>query len=259
MIKEKKSFLIDMDGVLVHGSILIPGAENFIELLIQEKHKFLILTNNSLYTTRDLAHRLQITGLDIPQEKIFTSALATSAFLDKQRPNGTAYVIGELGLSEALHAIGYVQTAVNPDYVVLGETFSYNIEQITIAIRLINAGARFIATNPDPIGNSENGVVPACGAMASLIEKATGIAPFFVGKPNPLMMRSALNYLDVHSENTIMVGDRMDTDILSGISSGMDTVLVLSGTTTREGMDKYSYRPRYVFQSVADIIPRELD
>jgi len=148
---------------------------------------------------------------------------------------------------------------VNPDYVVLGETFAYSIEQITIAVRLINAGARFIATNPDPVGNSEQGLVPACGAMAALIERATGIAPYYVGKPNPLMMRSALNYLDVHSENTIMVGDRMDTDVLSGISSGMDTILVLSGTTDRAGMEKFSYRPKWVFDSVADINPKELD
>ncbi|MFZ3071463.1 MAG: HAD-IIA family hydrolase [Anaerolineaceae bacterium] len=259
MVKERKNFLIDMDGVLIQGSILIPGADNFINLLKQDKRKFLILTNNSLYTTRDLAHRLQLTGLEIPQEKIYTSALATASFLEKQRPNGTAYVIGELGLSEALHAIGYVQTMVNPDYVVLGETFSYNIEQITIAIRLINAGARFIATNPDPVGNSENGIVPACGAMAALIEKATGISPFYVGKPNPLMMRSALNYLDVHSENTIMIGDRMDTDVLSGISSGLDTVLVLSGVTNRAEIEKFSYHPDHIFNSVADIIPKELD
>ncbi|NMD27685.1 MAG: HAD family hydrolase [Chloroflexi bacterium] len=259
MSKEKKNYLIDMDGVLVHGKNMIPGADGFINRLIEEKRKFLILTNNPLYTTRDLAHRLQVTGLNIPEDRLYTSAIATAAFLNNQRPNGTAYVIGELGLSEAIHAIGYTQTSVNPDYVVLGETFAYSIEQITIAVRLINAGARFIATNPDPVGNSEHGLVPACGAMAALIERATGIAPFYVGKPNPLMMRSALNYLDVHSENSIMVGDRMDTDVLSGISSGMDTVLVLSGTTDRAGMEKFSYRPKWVFESVADINPKELD
>jgi NagD protein len=168
-----------MDGVLVHGKNMIPGADDFINRLIEEKRKFLILTNNPLYTTRDLAHRLQVTGLNIPEEKLYTSALATAAFLDNQRPKGTAYVIGELGLSEAIHAIGYTQTAVNPDYVVLGETFAYSIEQITVAVRLITAGARFIATNPDPGGNSEQGLVPACGAMAALIERATNIAPFY--------------------------------------------------------------------------------
>jgi len=154
MAKEKKNYLIDMDGVLVHGKKLIPGADGFINRLIEEKRKFLILTNNPLYTTRDLAHRLQVTGLNISEDRLYTSALATAAFLDKQRPKGTAYVIGELGLSEAIHAIGYTQTSVNPDYVVLGETFAYSIEQITIAVRFINAGARFIATNPDPVGNS---------------------------------------------------------------------------------------------------------
>lgn len=259
MAKVKKNYLIDMDGVLVHGTNMIPGADDFINRLIEEKRKFLILTNNPLYTTRDLAHRLQVTGLNIPEDRLFTSAIATASFLNNQRPNGTAYVIGELGLSEAIHSVGYTQTTSNPDYVVLGETFAYSIEQITIAVRLITAGARFIATNPDPIGNSEQGLVPACGAMAALIERATGVAPFYVGKPNPLMMRSALNYLDVHSEESIMIGDRMDTDVLSGISSGLDTALVLSGVTTREDVERYPYRPRWIFESVADIFPKELD
>lgn len=259
MAKVKKNYLIDMDGVLVHGTNMIPGADDFINRLIEEKRKFLILTNNPLYTTRDLAHRLQVTGLNIPEDRLFTSAIATASFLNNQRPNGTAYVIGELGLSEAIHSVGYTQTTSNPDYVVLGETFAYSIEQITIAVRLITAGARFIATNPDPIGNSEQGLVPACGAMAALIERATGVAPFYVGKPNPLMMRSALNYLDVHSEDSIMIGDRMDTDVLSGISSGLDTALVLSGVTTREDVERYPYRPRWIFESVADIFPKELD
>ncbi|HAE86365.1 MAG TPA: TIGR01457 family HAD-type hydrolase, partial [Anaerolineaceae bacterium] len=189
----------------------------------------------------------------------YTSALATATFLEKQHPEGTAFVIGELGLSEALHKIGYVQTTIDPEFVVLGETFAYNIEQITKAIRLVKAGARFVATNPDPIGNSEEGIEPACGAMAALIERATDISPFFVGKPNPLMMRSALNYLDVHSEDTIMIGDRMDTDVLSGISSGLDTALVLSGVTAREDVGRYPYRPRWIFESVAEIFPKELD
>ena len=259
MAKTKKSFLIDMDGVLVHGSVIVPGADAFINRLIEDKRKFLILTNNSRYTTRDLAHRLQLTGLNIQEENIYTSALATATFLEKQHPNGTAFVIGELGLSEALHKIGYVQTTIDPEFVVLGETFAYNIEQITKAIRLVKAGARFAATNPDPIGNSTEGIEPACGAMAALIERATEISPFFVGKPNPLMMRSALNYLDVHSEDTIMIGDRMDTDVLSGISSGLDTALVLSGVTTREDVERYPYRPRWIFESVADIFPKELD
>lgn len=259
MTNVRKSFLIDMDGVLVHGSNPIPGAPEFIGRLKSDKRKFLILTNNPLYTTRDLAHRFQQNGLEIAQENIFTSAIATAKFLHKQRPNGTAYVIGEVGLTEAIHAVGYVQTATEPDYVVLGETNYYNFDQITTAIRLIRGGARFIATNPDPIGPSENGVVPACGAMAALIKEATGKSPFFVGKPNPLMMRSALNYLNVHSEESIMIGDRMDTDILAGISAGMGTVLVLSGVTDLHNLENFPYRPEHIFNSVADINPSDLD
>ncbi len=259
-MSERKSFLIDMDGVLVHGKRMVPGADKFIRRLNDENRKYLITTNNPMFTTRDLAHRLQVTGLDIDEDHIFTSALATALFLKNQQPaGGKAFVIGELGLSEAIHAIGYVQTSTNPDFVVLGETFSYNIDQITVAIRLIMDGARFIATNPDANGPSEQGIVPACGAMASLIEKASGASPFFIGKPNPLMMRSALNYLDVHSEDTIMIGDRMDTDVLSGISAGMDTILVLSGVSDEDTIKKFPYRPRFVFPSVAKIIPSAFD
>lgn len=257
--KKKRNFLIDMDGVLVHGKNLIPGAESFIETLKKEKRKFLILTNNSLYTTRDLAHRLRNSGLNISESNIYTSALATASFLNWQKPNGTAFVIGELGLSEAIHSIGYIQTTENPDYVVLGETFAYNVEQITKAIQLIMAGAKFIATNPDPNGPSDKGISPATGAVAALIEKASGISPFFIGKPSAMMMRLALNYLDAHSEETFMVGDRMDTDILSGVSTGMDTILVLTGVTTPAMIDKFPYQPRYVFDLLADIVPSELD
>lgn len=259
MNKEKKAFLIDMDGVLVHGNQIIPGAESFINLLKKEQRKFLILTNNPLYTTRDLAHRFNVIGLDISSDQIFTSAMATARFIHKQKPNGKAFVIGEAGLTEAIHSIGYIMTDNDPDYVVLGETFSYSIDQITIAIRLILNGAKFLATNPDPSGPSESGVVPACGAMAALIEKASGVAPFFVGKPNALMMRSALNYLGIHSKNTIMLGDRMDTDIVSGINSGMETILVLSGVTKQTDLEKYPYAPTYVFDSVKEIIPSKLD
>ena len=259
MANPKKAFIIDMDGVLVHGSKIIPGADAFIRQLRIERRKFLILTNNPIFTTRDLAHRLQSIGLDIPQKQIFTSALATAIFLQNQRPNGKAFVIGEVGLTEAIHAIGYIMTDKDPDYVVLGETISYNIDQITTAIRLISEGARFIATNPDPSGPSESGLVPACGAMAALIEKASGVSPFFVGKPNALMMRTALNYLGSHSENTVMVGDRMDTDVVSGINSGLDTILVLSGVTKKEGVDNCAFLPKYVYNSVADIVPIKLD
>ncbi len=249
----KKNFLVDMDGVLVHGSKMVPGADSFIKTLIVEGRKFAILTNNSKYTTRDLAFLLKQSGLDVNENNIFTSAIATAEFLNNQRPNGTAFVIGEVGLTEAIHSQGFIQTSVNPDFVVLGETYSYNLDQVTTAIRLIQDGARFIATNPDPSGPSESGIVPATGAMAALIEKVTGKSAFFVGKPNPLMMRTALNHFDMHSEETYMVGDRMDTDVLAGISAGMETILVLSGSTKAEDIDKYPYHPKFVYDSVAAI------
>jgi NagD protein len=252
-LKIVKNYLIDMDGVLVRGTQMIPGADKFIEKLQETEMGYLVLTNNSLYTPRDLAHRLNLIGLEIPEARIYTSAMATAYFLQSQRPGGTAYVIGESGLTGAIHNIGYVITDLDPDYVVLGETNAYNYEMVTRAIRLIELGARFIATNPDVSGPSEAGTVPGCGAMAALIEKATGKMPFFVGKPNPLMMRSALNYLDVHSEDTAMVGDRMDTDIVAGVESGMRTILVLTGVTTRADIDRFPYRPTWIFDSVAQI------
>ncbi|MBN1921408.1 MAG: TIGR01457 family HAD-type hydrolase [Anaerolineae bacterium] len=248
-----KNYLIDMDGVLVTGKQIIPGADAFIARLEERGAKYLVLTNNPLRTPRDLSHRLGLTGLTIPPERIFTSALATARFLQSQRPNGTAYVIGESGLTDAIHGAGYVITDQQPDYVVLGETDTYNFAVITKAVRLIQAGARFIATNPDASGPTEHGIVPACGALAALFETATGKRPFFIGKPNPLMMRMALNYLGVHSEDTIMVGDRMDTDIVAGVESGMGTILVLSGVTRREDVDLYPYRPTQILDSVADI------
>jgi NagD protein len=214
-----------------------------------------VLTNNPMYTPVDLAHRLRLIGLDIPAERIFTSALATARFLQAQKPDGTAFVIGESGLTEAIHNAGYVITDHDPDYVVLGETHTYNLGLVTRAIRLVAHGARFIATNPDPTGPSEEGLVPACGAMAALIEKASGVPPFFVGKPNPLMMRNALNYLGVHSETTTMVGDRMDTDIIAGVESGMDTILVLSGVTRHEDVARYPFQPTRIVRSVAEIVP----
>ncbi len=248
-----KNYIIDMDGVLIKGTDLIPGANKFIRRLVENGKGYLVLTNNSLYTPKDLAHRLQVIGLDIPAGHIFTSAMATANFLHSQQPRGKAFVIGESGLTEAIHAVDYVITDLNPDYVVLGETHSYHYETITKAIRLVESGAQFIATNPDVSGPSESGTVPGCGAMAALIEKATGKAPFFVGKPNPLMMRSALNYLDVHSEDTVMVGDRMDTDIVAGVESGMRTILVLTGVTERSAVERYPYRPSWILESVAGI------
>ncbi len=248
-----QNYIIDMDGVLVAGKNLLPGADLFIKRLHDKKRKFLILTNNPLYTPGDLAHRLQTTGLPIEKEQIFTSAMATARFLKAQKPEGTAFVIGESGLTEAIHDAGYVITSSNPDYVVVGETNSYSMEQVTKAIRLINSGAHFIATNPDPSGPSAYGLVPACGAMAALIEKASGYSPFFIGKPNPIMMRLALNYLGGHSEETAMVGDRMDTDIIAGLEAGMITILVLSGITQRDQVDHFPFQPNLILNSVADI------
>jgi len=252
---ETRNYLVDMDGVLIRGKNMIPGAAALGERLQDSPGEYLVLTNNPIYTPVDLAHRLGLTGLSIPAERIFSSAMATAQFLKFQNPTGTAFVVGESGLTEAIHKAGYVITDHDPDFVVLGETHTYNLGMITRAIRLVAAGARFIATNPDPSGPSENGIVPACGAMAALIQSASGRMPFFVGKPNPLMMRSALNYLGVHSETTSMVGDRMDTDIIAGVESGMETILVLTGVTRREDVAKFPYQPTHIVDSVADIEP----
>ncbi|WP_163512424.1 HAD-IIA family hydrolase [Fodinicola acaciae] len=247
-------WLTDMDGVLVHEGVAVPGAGEFLRLLRETERRFLVLTNNSIYTPRDLHARLQRSGLDVPADNIYTSALATAQFLDTQRPNGTAFVIGEAGLTTALHEIGYVLTDTDPDYVVLGETRTYSFSSITQAIRLIDNGARFIATNPDPIGPSNEGSLPATGSVAALITKATRVEPYFVGKPNPLMMRSALNTVQGHSETTAMIGDRMDTDVIAGIEAGLETILVLTGVTAKAEVERFPYRPSRVIASIADLI-----
>jgi len=252
--REICSWLMDMDGVLVHEEDAIPGADQWIARLREREIPFLVLTNNSIYTRRDLAARLRTSGLDVPEESIWTSALATARFLEDQRPGGSAFVIGEAGLTTALHASGYTLTERNPDYVVLGETRTYSFERITLAIRLIDSGARFIATNPDATGPTLEGPLPATGSVAALISRATGVDPYFVGKPNPLMMRSALNAIDAHSETTAMIGDRMDTDIVSGLEAGMHTILVLSGLTTRDEAERYPYRASRIIDSVADLL-----
>jgi 5'-nucleotidase len=243
-----------MDGVLVHEGQLIPGADDFIRRLQETGTPFLVLTNNSIYTQRDLQFRLQHTGIEVPVDSIWTSALATAAFLDHQRPGGSAYAIGEAGLTTALHEIGYVLTDSEPDYVVLGETRTYSFSTVTRAIRLIRDGARFVATNPDPVGPSAEGVLPATGAVAAMISRATGVEPYYVGKPNPLMMRAALNRLGAHSESTVMIGDRMDTDVLAGVEAGMRTVLVLTGITQAGEVDRFPYRPYRVVSSIADLV-----
>ncbi len=248
------NYLIDMDGVLVHEERAIPGAPEFIQALQDSGYGFLLLTNNSVYTPRDLAVRLAASGLSVPSESIWTAALATARFLDQQRPGGSAFVIGEAGLTTALHEVGYILAERNPDYVVLGETRLYSFERITHAIRLINAGARFIAANPDVTGPSPDGVLPATGSVAALISKATGVEPYFIGKPNPLMMREALRAIDAHSESTAMIGDRMDTDMVAGLEAGLQTILVLSGITTPEMIERFPYRPSRVIDSVADLV-----
>jgi len=255
MSREIHSWLMDMDGVLVHEEFAIPGASEFIAGLVRRDVPFLVLTNNSIYTRRDLAARLAASGLAIPEDRIWTSALATARFIADQRPGGTAYVVGEAGLTTALHQAGYTLTEREPDYVVLGETRTYSFEAITRAIRLVENGARFIATNPDPTGPSKEGSIPATGSVAALITRATGIEPYYVGKPNPLMMRSALNRIDAHSETTAMVGDRMDTDVVSGLEAGLETILVLTGVTKAAAeTERFPYRPTRIVESIADLV-----
>jgi NagD protein len=253
-VRPIETWLTDMDGVLVHEEDPIAGGAEFIDALKESGKKFLVLTNNSIYTPRDLRARLLGSGIDVPEESIWTSALATANFLTEQRPHGSAYVVGEAGLTTAMHDVGYVMTDRDPDYVVLGETRTYSFEAITRAIRLIDAGARFIATNPDASGPSHHGKLPATGSVAALISTATGRRPYFVGKPNPLMMRSALNSLDAHSETTVMIGDRMDTDIISGLEAGIRTVLVTTGSTPPELVETFPYRPTRVVDSIADLV-----
>ncbi len=247
-------WLSDMDGVLVREEHALPGAADFLARLIERDRRFLVITNNSIFTPRDLSARLAHSGLEIPEEAIWTSALATATFLSDQLPGGSAYVIGEAGVTTALHEVGYTLTDRNPDFVVLGETRTYSFEAITRAIRLIENGARFIATNPDVTGPSEEGPLPATGSVAAMITAATRRQPYFVGKPNPMMLRSALNRIEAHSENTILVGDRMDTDIVAGIEAGLDTILVLSGSTRRTDIERYPYRPGRVLDSIAHVV-----
>ncbi|MGI3785191.1 MAG: HAD-IIA family hydrolase [Janthinobacterium lividum] len=244
-----------MDGVLVHEDQALPGAAEFIAALQEHGRRFLVLTNNSIYTARDLRARLLRSGIDVPEAAIWTSALATAQFLGEQMPGGSAYVIGEAGLTSALHEVGFVMTDRDPDHVVLGETRTYSFEAITRAVRLIERGARFIATNPDVTGPSPEGPLPTTGSVAAMIRQATGIKPSFVGKPNPLMMRSALNRIEAHSETTVTVGDRMDTDVVSGLEAGLRTILVLSGSTRASQVDQYPYRPTRVEDSIADVVP----
>ena len=248
------AWLTDMDGVLVREGDAIPGAAEFLARLVEKERPFLVLTNNSIFTRRDLSARLAHAGLDVPESRIWTSAVATAQFLSDQVPDASAFAIGEVGLTTALHEVGFTLTDKAPDFVVLGETRTYSFESITTAIRLIERGARFIATNPDATGPSPDGPLPATGSVAALITKATGVAPYFVGKPNPIMFRSALNQIEAHSETTAMIGDRMDTDVVAGIEAGLETFLVLTGSTRRSEIERFPYRPRHVVDSIADIV-----
>lgn len=249
-----KSWLTDMDGVLMHEGEAIPGAPELVTQWRSQGVPFLVLTNNSIYTPRDLSARLRHCGIDVPEENLWTSALATADFLKDQAPGGTVYVVGEAGLTTAMHEAGFIMTDVNPDYVVLGDTRTYSFEAISKAIQLINRGARFIVTNPDVTTPSPEGDLPATGAVAQLITAATEREPYAVGKPNPMMFRSALNKLGVHSEGTGMIGDRMDTDVVAGMEAGLYTVLVLTGISSRESIDKFPFRPKEVLNSVADLL-----
>lgn len=250
-----KAHLIDMDGVLVHGRRPIPGAGQFIERLRAAGAPFLLLTNNSRLTPKDHAARLHAIGIDIREGEIFTAALATARFLHQQRAGASVYAIGDTGLFIALEEFGLRRVEHAPDYVVLGETDRFSFDEMTKAVRLVLAGARFIATNPDVNGPTETGIVPGCGAFAQTIAAATGVKPYFVGKPNPLMMREALDQLGVRAADAVMVGDRMDTDIVGGTEAGMDTFLVLTGVTRKEQVDRWPYRPTRVLTSVAEIMP----
>ena len=254
LLQKKEGFMCDMDGVIYHGNLLLPGVKDFVDWLYREKKKFLFLTNSSGKTPKELQQKLFRMGLEVDETHFYTSALATAKFISRQHPGCSAYVIGEAGLLNALHDVGITVNDVSPDYVIVGETDSYNYASMSRAIYHVMNGAKLIGTNSDITGPSEGGIVPACRALVIPIEAATGKKAYYIGKPNPLMMRTGLRMLGVHSESAVMIGDRMDTDIIAGIESGLDTVLVLTGVTTRESMEQYSYRPRLVLPGIGDIV-----
>jgi NagD protein len=247
-------WLCDLDGVLISDDGAIDGAADFLKRLSATEKSYLVLTNNSLFSPEDLHKRLASMGLDVAPELFWTSALATARYVHDQRPDGTAFVIGEASMHEAMSEVGYRVNRSNPDYVVLGETQHYDFDEIALAVQLVERGARFIATNPEPTGPSENGSLPACGALAALIERSSGVSPYFVGKPNTLMLREGLDTLGGHSGSAVMIGDRMETDIHAGVECGLSTILVLSGVTTAEDVARYPYRPGRIIDSVAELI-----
>ena len=255
---EKKAFICDMDGVIYHGNKVLPGTAEFIDWLKRENKEYLFLTNNSGLTPRELQQKLERLGLDVPEERFYTSALATAAFRRDQAPSCSAYVIGEAGLLNALYDVGVTMNDYDPDYVIVGEGRAYSLDTLTKATNLVMKGAKLIGANSDASGPVENGIMPACRALIAPIEIATGKTAYFCGKPNPLMMRSALKMLGVHSADSVMLGDRMDTDIITGTESGMSTVLVLSGISSLETVDQFAYRPTVILDGVGDI-PRIAD
>ena len=250
----KKAFICDMDGVIYHGNRLLPGVNEFLDWLQATEKRFLFLTNSSERAPRELSRKLSRLGVEVDEKHFFTSALATAMFLRSQRPAGSAYVIGEPGLINALYDAGFSMNEVNPDYVVVGETTSYTFDRLDRAINLVLAGAKLIGTNPDTTGPKDGGIVPATGALVAPIELATGCKAYFVGKPNPLMMRQALKILGCTREDTAIIGDRMDTDIVAGIESEIETVLVLSGVTRREDLSRFAYTPHHVFDDLAGML-----
>ena len=252
-LRVKKGFICDMDGVIYHGNQLLPGVKEFVEWLQKEEKQFLFLTNASSRSPKELQNKLYRMGLDIGEEHFYTSALATAKFLQSQAPGCSAYVIGDHGLYNALYDAGITINDVDPDYVVVGETVTYGYEHIITAMNLVNKGARLIATNTDITGPIEGGIAPACRAFVAPIEATTGKKAYYVGKPNPLMMRTGLQILGVHSSEAVMIGDRMDTDIIAGIETGLDTALVLSGVSTRATIKEFPYRPRLILNGVGDI------
>ena len=253
-ILKKDGFICDMDGVIYHGNKILPGVHEFISWLLENDKKFIFLTNSPEKTPQELSMKLERMGLQVTADHFYTSAMATAAFLSSQKPGCTAYVIGEAALTKALYDEDINMNDVNPDYVVVGETRSYNFEKIEKAIELVNKGAKLIGANPDITGPTERGVMPATGSLIAPIEIATGKKAYFVGKPNPLMLRHGLRRLKCHSADIVFIGDRMDTDIIAGIESNVDTVLVLSGVTSREDIDKFPYRPKYVLDGVGDLL-----
>lgn len=253
-IQKKLGFICDMDGVVYHGNKILDGVREFVNWMIDNDKRFVFLTNSSERTPHELSMKLDRMGLKVPAENFYTSAMATASFLSSQKPNCTAYVIGEAALTKALYDQGIYMNDVNPDYVIVGETRTYNFEKIEKAIELVNKGAKLIGTNPDITGPTERGVAPATGALIAPIEIATGKKAYFVGKPNPLMLRHGLKKIECHSSEIVFVGDRMDTDIIAGIESNVDTVLVLSGVTKMEDIDNFPYRPKYIVNGVGDLI-----